>query len=97
MGTGIIKIKDRYFEWSTIVDAPVTCGMTLGELNEYIQETYGKSGTDELPSRMSRVFMRGTSFHNMTLDDVISGNRAGEHEACLTADEIYEKYKGDTP
>ena len=33
-----IKIKDRYFHWSTIVDAPITHGMTMGYMKRLEEE-----------------------------------------------------------
>lgn len=44
----IIKIKDKYFEWSTIVDAPVTNGMSLTEFRSYYQSEYGEDAMKNL-------------------------------------------------
>jgi hypothetical protein len=93
MGRAIIKIKDKYFEWSSIVDAPVTYGMSKDELKSYIKGMYGEKGLRELPTRLLRVEKTGTSFVDRTsLDDLISFNRAGENEENLTKDEIYQIY-----
>jgi len=93
MPNAIIKIKDKYFEWSTVVDAPVTYGMTKDELYEYIKERYGREGLQELPERLARVEKFGTSFHwNTTLDELFESNRAGEDETYLTKEEIYAEY-----
>lgn len=94
MGKYIIKIKDKYFEWSTIVDCPVTCGMSHEELFEYIKRTQGEQGLIQLPQRLARVKAKGTSAIDRSLNEIISGNRAGIHEEKLTIDEIYEKYSG---
>ncbi len=89
----LIKIKDKYFEWSTIVDAPLTYGMNEDELKFYIKEKYGNEGLAELPARLERVEKQGTSCHfNYTLEDIGGCNRAGNKEKSLTIDEIYEKY-----
>lgn len=93
MGRCIIKIKDKYFEWSTVVDAPVTRGMTERQLTRHIKAEYGNEGLSELHRRLERVAQNGTSFHGCTLDKLIELNRAGDNETCLTLDEIYEKYK----
>ena len=37
----IIQIKDKFFEYSTIFDAPVTYGMTMQELRNYIRKSTG--------------------------------------------------------
>ena len=92
MGRGFIKIKDRYFEWSTVVDAPVTYAMTLDELKEYVREEYGNEGLEYLPPRLERVEKTGTSFVGETLKSVLSANRAGENEKRISADKIYQRY-----
>jgi hypothetical protein len=94
MGRGLIKIKDLYFEWSTIVDAPVTWGMTEEELREWTKENLGAEGLRELPERIERVGRKGTSYQGpYNLEDVISGNRAGPQETELSMDEIYIRYR----
>lgn len=89
----IIKIKDKYFEWSTIVDAPITDGMTKEELEEHIRFKYGDEGIKGLPGRLKRIESTNTSCLNKTsLKDLTDHNRAGKNESCLTIDEIYDKY-----
>ena len=51
--------KEWYMEWSTVVDAPVTYGMSLEEFNKYYQEENGLRGMEDLPKRMERVKARG--------------------------------------
>ena len=92
MGNPIIKIKDKFFIWSTIVDSPVSEGLTLDELKHIIKLQHGKLGLRELDQRLKRVEMHGTSMYNETLFSTIFGNKAGEKEKELTADEIYERY-----
>ncbi len=89
----IIKIKDRYFEWSSIVDAPVTYGMTEEELRQYIEKEYGRRGTEALPERLQRVEEVGTSELGASdIDYTIGCNRAGPQETRFTAEEIYRKF-----
>ena len=96
MGRCLIKIRDRYFEWSTIVDAPVTCAMTEEELRAHIKARYGEGGTAVLDKRIAACNERGTSMErDLTLDDVLSYNRAGRDETELTADEIYAGYASE--
>jgi len=93
MGRFIIKIKDRYFEWSTVVDAPITNGMTLDELHAHIKEEYGKQGLESLPERLKRVEACGTaSYLDKTVTDTIRGNRAGPKGKYLSAKQIYATY-----
>ena len=96
MPTYICKFQDGdncyYLEWSTIVDAPVTSGMSLEEFQNYYKENYGTKGLEDLPFRLHRVEERGTSNPYESLDSLISFNRAGENESYLTKEEIIQKY-----
>jgi hypothetical protein len=93
MGNYIVKIKDHYLEWSTIMDAPVTFGMDRVELQAHIAEEYGLHGVDTLPERMARVNVKGVSSYNHdSVEELISGNRAGPNEKELTLEEIYQAY-----
>lgn len=93
MGRCVIKIKDMYFEWSTIVDAPVTFGLTLDEMRQSIKEDYGQRGLEHFESRLEQIEQIGTSWNNgTTLESTVSCNRAGPDETELTIDEIYKAY-----
>jgi len=93
MSRYIVKIEDKYFEWSTCVDAPVTPAMDINELKEYIKDEYGRSGLMELPERLERVNKQGTSSHlGETVEDVILHNMAGKNGEKLTKEEILEQY-----
>jgi hypothetical protein len=95
----IVKIphagQDYYLDWSTIVDAPVTYGMSLDEYKEYYRDEYGRAAFEgfEFKQRMERVEAKGTSsmFHN-NVEDLISYNRAGEKETQLDLQGIIQKY-----
>ena len=89
----IIKIKDKYFEWSTIVDAPITNSMTIEELERYISVSQGDEGIRKLPERMVRVNAKGCSSLRDDLGALLESNRAGENETSITAEEIYERYR----
>ena len=85
MGRCIAKIGGKYLEWSTVVDAPVTHTMTLAELKAYYLDEYGRRAADDLPNRLERVEATSTSsLVTPELEDLIAGNRAGEHETELT-------------
>lgn len=88
----IIKIKDRYFIWSTIVDAPLYGGMDLETLQKYTILLFGDIGLHNLPMRLERVEKTGTSQHYSNLEMVLATNRAGDGEKHLTSDEIYDNY-----
>lgn len=99
MGRYIIKLidpetqKEFYLEWSTIVDAPVTYGMTLEEFKQYYLEEYGRSSMDALEFRLARVNNYGTSsVKGKSLKEMIIGNRAGPNEETLTMEGILDTY-----
>lgn len=85
--------KDYYLEWSTVVDAPVTRGMSLDEFKRYYQCRYGEEGFDKLPDRLSRVEQKGTSsIEDRSVESLITLNRAGEAENHLDYDDLIEEY-----
>jgi hypothetical protein len=84
----IVKLGTKYLEWSTIVDAPITHGMTREELHDYIKSEYGEAGLRSLPERLERVEATGTSSRIGTLEGHIACNRAGPKETELTFDEL---------
>lgn len=89
----IVKIEGRYFEWSTIVDAPVSYGMSREELGAHILASYGRQALRDLPERLQRVDRNGTSaLDGTTLDDLIAFNRAGENEAHADVAEILRRF-----
>ncbi len=93
MSNYIIKIQDKYFEWSTGHRMPTCAGMTRDELHLYLLNKYGQNEIDKLPVRLQRVAKTGTSSRNgYTLDQVIQNNRAGFKHTCLTKEEIYREY-----
>lgn len=88
----IIKIGDYYSEWSTVVDAPVLQFAPLDVFKRWYKQEYGNSSMAELEIRLQRVEVTGTSAFGQTLEDTISGNRAGDDDSTLTAEEILAKY-----
>ncbi len=90
MGRFICELGGLYFEWSNVVDAPVTVGMDLDEFIKYYKETYGTSSMDEFYKRLRRVEQKGTSAIYSDLDELIQHNRAGKNESRLSKYEIYK-------
>jgi hypothetical protein len=94
MGHTIVKIKNKYFLWSSIVDAPITYALSKRALTQEIKYQDGQSGLNALPERLERVEQKGTSSHvDRNLREAIGYNRAGPGEKRLSADEIYAMYK----
>lgn len=93
MAHGIIKLGGQYLVWSTVVDAPVTYGMTLKKLREHLKTEHGEEGLRSLPLRLERVEAKGTSFvHDDDVTDTIWLNRAGPGEKPLHMVEIEDFY-----
>ena len=90
----IAKLKpDRYCIWSTIVDAPVTYGMSREALAEYYDEHEAAYGVDDFAERMHRVDQKGVSAYFVdSVEDLVRGNRAGPDETELSLRELREKY-----
>lgn len=102
MGRYIVKLEDQgvdyYLEYSTVVDAPVTYGMTLNEFKAYYKDQYGREGMRNLQERLDRVTEIGTSSRiDDSVDEVFSCNRAGVGETKITKEEIIEIYIRQRP
>lgn len=93
MSRYIVKLKDYYFSFSSIVDAPVTFGMSLDEFKEYYKSEYGQAGLMNLDGRLARVEKYGSSnMAGLTAKEVLEPNKAGPNEDSLTVEEIYKAY-----
>lgn len=97
MGRYIVKLTDKrrdyYLEWSTVVDAPVTYGMSLEQFRRHYQSEYGNSAMREFDERMKRVEDKGTSsLMHKSVAELVAYNRAGDNETRLTMKELIEKY-----
>lgn len=93
----IVELRDGddrwLLEWSSVVDAPVSFGMTSEEFNAYYQEEYGKEGMRDLDQRLERVWKKGTSAHLYdSAEELVSFNRAGPNETSLSVEDIIEWY-----
>lgn len=95
MPSYIIKLIDKktnenyYLFWSTVVDAPVSHGMSLEEF----KKDYIKSDLTNYEERIERVNKKGTSsLIDESVDALISFNRAGPEESCLSYDELVRFY-----
>lgn len=85
MARPIVHHRGWFFEWSTIVDAPVSKAMSRSEFETYYRKQRGSIGMVDLASRFDRAVAYGTSFHdNTSAEDLISGNRAGPEECELS-------------
>lgn len=85
--------REYFLIWSSVVDAPVTLGMTRDELAEYVRGWWGESSMSALPGRIARAERTGTSSRVYeSLDDEIACNRAGVDETHLTRDQIVMMY-----
>lgn len=90
----IVKLGGKYMEWSTIVDAPVSWGMTKDEFRNYYREEYGNNGLERLDERMARVEENGCSAQSprLTASECVRSNRAGPGESKLTEEQIISVY-----
>jgi hypothetical protein len=85
-----------FFEWSSIVDAPITAAMTEAELLEYYPRRRAEQAAEEargyLERELGRIKSYGTSSRlKHTAEDTIGiCNRAGEGETWLSAEQQLE-------
>ena len=84
--------RNRYFIWSTVVDAPTTYGMTERECVQWLSLINNISGFGHAAAEMVDAQKSGTNSELVTLDTINSHNRAGYREGYLTLDEIYQIY-----
>ena len=90
----IIKLKQYYYIWSSVVDAPITDSLDLEQLTNWIKQQEGEEGLRKLPERLKRVEEKGTSaFNYSSVEELISYNRAGENETHLSMDELIKEYQ----
>lgn len=94
----VVKIgPDRYLLWSTVVDAPITYGMSRQEMKEHlVLETPVERdlALEQARRRLARADVRGTSsmVGHESAESLMSYNRAGPGESCLPVDELIRKY-----
>lgn len=84
--------KDYYIEWSTVVDAPVTYGVSLEDFKEYYKNEYGNNGMKGFDSLIEETNKSGTSSPYYNLQSLLDYNRAGENDKTLDKESILEKY-----
>jgi hypothetical protein len=85
--------RDWYLVWSTVVDAPVSMGMSFDEAEIDVHQRYGAAGRGWWPTATNLLKEKGVStrgYENAVA--VLHGNRAGAGESCLSPDEIVEVY-----
>lgn len=85
----ICHYAGKFFEWSTVVDAPVSSAMGAKEFCDYYAAEYGKRSLDGLSERMERAVKTGcSSMIGESLSDVISCNRAGPEESTISLSDV---------
>jgi hypothetical protein len=89
MGHALIHLGNNdYIEWSTVVDAPV--GYTLNRA-EVVMACFGANASD----RIERLDRNGHTWRDLpaqTPQQLVSCNRAGPRECCLTLAALRRRY-----
>ena len=88
MGQSIVKIKDKYLVWSSVVDAPITYGMTRAAVLAWLRDEHGRSSFDY----WQRAVAETDADPAEKIKDAIIGNRAGKNEQPINADGVYRRY-----
>ena len=94
----IVKLTDEegdwYFEYSTIVDAPVSYALRKDEFTEYYKKAYGEKSMLEFEQRMARVAEKGTSAMDYpNAEETVSFNHAGPRGEDLSPSEMLKDLK----
>lgn len=85
----ICHYAGKFFEWSTIVDAPTCRAMGVAEFRDYYANEYGRQSLDGLSDRMERAEKTGcSSMIGESLSDVVACNRAGPGESTIPLSDI---------
>ena len=85
--------RDWYLVWSTVVDAPVSMGLSFDEAEIDVHQRYGDAGRNWWPTAANLLKEKGVSTRGYECSiDVIKYNRAGAGESCLSPDEIVKVY-----
>lgn len=97
MNRVLLHHTGAWLEWSTILDVPVTTGMTRAEMTSYL--TGRGEPADEVERALDTAERNGTSVRDvrnpgwgMTIDQLLKGNRAGVEEAEMPVEEIVQRY-----
>ena len=81
----ICHYKGYFFEWSTVVDAPVSYAMKRTEFERFYDG-------DDLNERLERAIKYGTSCHTpQSLEELVSCNRAGPRESHLSFKKVLKR------
>jgi hypothetical protein len=93
MGHALIHLgNDDYIEWSTVVDAPIGYTLTRAEV---VQACLAANASD----RIARLDTNGHTWRDLapqTPQQLVSCNRAGPHESCLTLAALLRCYADET-
>lgn len=95
----VVKIgEDRYLEWSTVVDAPISHGMSRDEMKQHLasQERVEEDlALEQAERRLRRADETGTSSmdRTQTPETMMAYNRAGPRETRLSVEELIQRYR----
>lgn len=92
MGKCVIMLEGKFMQWSSVTDAPESPLLSEDLFTQYWKDEYGRSGVIDFPRVMETTKQRGCSYGGMTVNEVISNNRAGEKEKKLTKAQIIKAY-----
>lgn len=89
----LIKLPNgRILEWSLKLKTPLSWDLTLEELPNYLNKKYGQSVLVSLPTRLAKLDKSLTDHPDLTLPEILEGNKAGTRGECLGLKELQEKY-----
>lgn len=85
MGRFLVKIKERYVLWSTVVDAPVNVFKDKAHCRAELLVEWGRVAELGIDEAIATCDERGVSSRRYTdVKDAVSYNRAGKNETSLS-------------
>lgn len=82
----------KFLEYSTISDAPVSKALMLDNFKVYYLNKYGTNSKLEFNERIERAVESGSSAWGESFESTILTNRAGDNEACLSPEQFIERF-----
>ena len=96
MARTIVKMNDKYFLYSTIVDAPISDAMTREKMAAYLLVEYVRVYMQEIEEVLQRTDSKGTSsVYANSAEDTLAANRAGPNEEELTPEGLWKYFFED--
>lgn len=90
-------LDGKFMQWTSVTDSPVTPLLPEPLFQNYWYAEYGRSGWVDYANMIEDARKKGCSAHCYTVDEILSGNHAGENGKKMTKAQIIEAYTCESP